>query len=210
MGLNTLHYHEKKMNWLKTIISQKWLEKHPNYTVKDHLHSIFSILLTSIPASSLPWGVNLDLPSPPDKNQFTPDEVYYIPEVTLIDKTDSAYIVTFYFMRNLRTYSSDCVIISSYSEYNSSIEYIKQAGFSGTIKRLMNDGQQDPKELGKIKTPDPYNFCQKTIALIQSDKDDNNENKDLIPDWPYPESEFDDNEDVSNSRVRGPRIRGLV
>ena len=198
------------MSWLKYILSQKWVEKHPDYTVKDHLHSIFSILLTSIPASSLPWGSNLDLPNPPDKTQFTTDEVYYIPEVTILDKTDSAYVVIFYFMRNLKTYSSDCVIIASYSEHNTSIDFIKQHGFSGMAKRLMNDGQQDHKELGKIKTPDPYSFCQKIITLIQSDRDDNNENEDIIPDWPYPESEFDDNEDYSNSRVRGPRIRGMV
>ena len=90
------------MSWLKYILSQKWVEKHPDYTVKDHLHSIFSILLTSIPASSLPLGSNLDLPNPPDKTQFTTDEVYYIPEVTILDKTDSAYVVIFYFMRNLK------------------------------------------------------------------------------------------------------------
>lgn len=189
------------MNWLQKI-SQRWLETHPDYDIANHLHAAFSAVLPETDGKS--W-------------ESTPD-VYYIPSSTYrfdqgeggIGSYSNFNYGGFFFMHRDRMYRLDAIITMA----DDPIAYMKQKGFKGMLRRAYDRelGIRAAEDLGTVEANSPAEFIEQVIGMIKADHfgDNDSDENDLFPQWPYPEGEYTNEPEDELSRIVAPRVRGYV
>lgn len=185
------------MNWLQRI-AQRWIEKHPDYDIANHLHAAFSAVL----------------PETEGKTWEETSDVFYIPSSTyrfdnsMPGQYSNFNFGGFFFMHKNRMYRLDIIITMG----SDSIAYMKRRGFRGTLNRSYDRdlGINAHEELGVVEADNPGDFIEQVIGMIRADRFGGDDNEDLFPQWPYPEDEYTNEPEEELSRIVAPRVRGYA